>query len=166
MDIQPCKKLRTATFALLVSILFAGCGSGEEDSPEAQLARFVAAGKEAAEARSLERIGELISVDYRDEAGRDKRMLLRLTTVYFLRNKNIYLLTRIRNINLPDENAARLTVFVAMAGTPVVDSQALLNIRADLFRFDFMVKKEDGDWQLEGAAWRPARKEDFLNPIP
>ncbi|MCP4040884.1 MAG: hypothetical protein GY731_02860 [Gammaproteobacteria bacterium] len=148
-----------------MSIMLAGCGSDEDDSPEAQLTRFVASGRVAAEARSIESIGELVSDDYRDEAGRDKRALLRLTTIYFLRNKNIHLLTRIRNINSTEEDRAGLTVFVAMAGTPVVDAKALLNIRADLFRFDFRLRKEEGDWQLTGAAWRPARKEDFLNPV-
>jgi hypothetical protein len=49
-----------------------------------------------------------------------------------------------------------------MAGRPIPDANALTQLRANLYRFDFALEDVGKRWQLTRAAWRPAEARDFL----
>ncbi len=152
------------TFCLLIVIAatFSACGK-KDDSPEQQIQRFVAAAENGAEQRDLSSIKKLISDNYVDTRKRTKRDIVRITAGYFLRHMSIHLLTRIGELSFPEENKAHLQLFVAMAGSPLANAEALLNLRADLYRFDMVLVRDNGkDWQLSDIAWRQAIKEDFF----
>lgn len=139
-----------------------GCGK-EDASPENQVRLFVAEGEIAAEKRELKTIKKLISDSYTDDHNREKIDLVRIVAAYFLRHKNIHLLSHIGSLHFPDEGRAELTLFVAMSGQPVTDVKALFDIRADLHRFDMVLGLENSKWRLKKAAWRQAKIEDFVS---
>jgi hypothetical protein len=158
------KKLSAALFfaaaaVLLVSLLFA---CGREDSPEKQIEKLVAAGKEAVEARKPGELKELIAEHYGDDHGRTRRDIVALAARYLYANKNIHLFTRIGELTFSGPDTARLRIYAAMAGQNVSDLDALLNMRADLYLFDLDLGRKDGEWLVVRADWRPAGWEEFF----
>ncbi len=123
--------------------------------------QFVVDGTAAVEARDVLKVNNLISEKYLDKDGRDYKQLLRLATGYFLRNKNIHVFTQIKDIHFPVVNQAELQLYVAMAGSPVSSAEALLNLRADLFLFDFVLVRESDKWMLKSLQWQRANAESF-----
>ncbi len=158
------KKFRFAALLIVFCALgfLHGCGA-ENNSPEEEVGKFVAAGEKAAEERNLGAVKKLISEKYSDEKGREKIDIVRVAAGYFLRNKNIHLFSRMGSLEFPGTEKAELQVYVAMAGLPVESADMFLEARADLYRFDMVLTREDGEWVLSSVQWRPARKDDFLN---
>lgn len=151
---------RAAASMMLTAMLLLACG--REDSPEKQIEKFVAAGEEAIEARKPRDLKELISGNYSDGHGRTRRDIVALAARYLYANKNIHLLTRTDELIFPAPDTARLRIYAAMAGQNVSDLDALLNMQADLYRFDLDLVREEGEWKVIRADWRPAGLEDFF----
>ncbi|MHB8789371.1 MAG: hypothetical protein ACYDBT_05770 [Desulfobulbaceae bacterium] len=147
-------------FALLLLILPVACGPG--DSPEEQVRQYVAAAEAAVEGRNLGDLKELIAEQYQDDQGRTRRDIVAIAARYLYANKNIHVLTRIEGLVFPAPEQARLTVYAALTGQNVSDLDALLNMQADLYRFDLELRRTDGEWQLRLADWRPAKGADFF----
>ena len=145
---------------IIITFCIAACGNG--DSPEDQVRRYVQTGEEAAEARDLGAIKDLIAETYNDNRRRSKRDLVAITARYFLANKNIHIFTRIGELVFPEPDRAQVKLYVAMAGQNISDLDALLNMQADLYRFDLTLARIDQEWQLTSADWRPAGPDDFF----
>jgi hypothetical protein len=145
---------------LLVFVLLSACG--DKSTPEEQVREYLAVATNAAEARDVLAIRDLIAANYHDAGGRDKRSLVGLTTGYFLRHKNIHLFTQVDSIRFPSANRSRVQLFVAMAGSPVSGAQALLDLRADLYRFDLSLLREDEQWLLQKADWQRAKVDELF----
>ena len=142
-------------FVVLALSLIPACSS-EPDTPEARVRAYLAAGEVAAEERDLTGLKEMISTGYKDREGRDRRSLVQLMAGYFFRHRSLHLLTQIEEITFPSENRARVVLLAAMAASPVADTDSLLSLRADLYRFELELAVEDSEWKLVSAAWRPA----------
>jgi hypothetical protein len=134
----------------------------ESESAEARIRALLAEMEVAAEAKDLRPVKAVVSEHYTDELGNDRRDIIRLLTYHFLRNQSIHLLTRVAAVELPEPGRASVTAYVAMAGRPIPDADALMQLRADLYRFDFALEDTGGSWQVTRAAWRPAEARDFL----
>ena len=147
--------------ALLVCILF-NVSCSNEETPEDQVKQFVATGEETVEARNVLGMKKLISEKYSDEKGRTRQDLVAVSARYILSNKNIHVLTRIGELNFPAEDRAMLQLYVGMTGQNVSDLDALLNMQADLYLFDMELIRENDEWKLLKANWRPAKGEDFF----
>jgi len=117
----------------------------------------------AAEQKDLRPLKAMVSERYSDEHHNDRQAIVGLLTYHFLRNQSIHLLTRVTAIEFPEPGRASVIAYVAMAGRPIPDVDALTQLRADLYRFDFRLSEggENG-WLVTGAAWRPAETADFL----
>lgn len=150
------------TLLLLPLLLLLQACSGDGDSPEEQLQRFVDRGVQAAEARSADDLVELVARDYIDQQGHNRKQLGGLLRAYFLRHRNIHLFTRIDRIEIAAANQASLSLHVAMAGTVISDVDALASLRARLYRFELQLVREDDEWRLRHASWAPASL-DSLN---
>ena len=151
-----------ALLAALAALALAAC-SAPPDSPEAQVRALFAVAEAAAEEKDAGALKELVSEHYADDGGHDRQAIAGLLTFHFLRHQTIHLLTRIHAIEFPEPTRAATTIFVAMAGTPILIVDDLARVRADLYRFDFELADEgDGDWRVTRAAWRRATPEDFL----
>ncbi len=139
-------------------VLLPACS--DDDSPEAQIRSYIAAGVEAAESRSSSDLAEMIDTAYLDRRGYNKKQLTSLMRAYFFRHKNIHLFTRIEQIELLAENQAQVRMHVAMAGSVIAGVDALSALRARIYTFDLMLAKQD-EWQLRQASWQPASISDL-----
>ena len=117
--------------------------------------------EKAAEARDVGALKPHVSEAYKDGYGNDRRALLGLATAHFMRHQSVYLLVRVSRIELPEPGRAEGDAFVALAGQPIRGSAALPELRADLYRFSFSLRDEDGDWRVTSAEWHPATLSDF-----
>jgi hypothetical protein len=156
---------RRALLALLAVIaLLAGRGcASEPESPEARMRVLLDQMEVAAEQKNLRPLKAMLSEQYSDEHHNDRQAILGLLAYHFLRNQSIHLLTRVTTIEFPEPGRAAVRVYVAMAGRPIPDVDALTRLRADLYRFDFRLSEGgESGWLVTGAAWRPAEAADFL----
>jgi len=123
---------------------------------------MVSAMEAAVEQRSLDSVKDLVDSEYSDEWNSSRRAALRALMFYFQGHQSIHLLTRINDIKLNDDaSAARVIVYVGMAGNPVEKSESLIDLNADLYRFDIELKADGNDWLVSSARWQRARSENF-----
>ena len=146
--------MAAASFALVLAC-------SEAETPEQRVRAVLAALEESAQQRDAGAMKEHISDVYSDENGNDKRTVTQLVAFHLLQNQSVHLLTRVQSLEIPAPTEAQASVLVAMAGAPIDGPDALLALRADLYRFDLSFREEDGDWRIRSAEWRPAAVEDF-----
>lgn len=147
-------------FCLVWAVLLLQACSETANPPEEQIRQFIKSGVEAAENRSPDDLSDLIHGNYLDQKGYNKQRLDGLLKAYFFRHKDIYLFTKIEEINLLAENQATVLLYVAMAGSVISDVDAIAAIRARIYQFELQLIKED-DWLLHHATWKPARALDL-----
>ncbi|MCB1830206.1 MAG: hypothetical protein KDI47_10140 [Gammaproteobacteria bacterium] len=154
--------MRRALALVLLLPLIALTGCAESDAPEQQIREMIERAESAVEARALLDAGALVSETYQDDEKRNKNVLIGLLGGYFLRNRSIHLLVQIARIELPDPQRASVTLYAAMAGKPIAGVDALLALRAGLYRFDLELTRETDEWRVSNSRWQPATREDFL----
>lgn len=160
-DVRGAVRRPAALLAAITAIACSACSS-QPQSADLEIRALLAEMEVAAEEKDLRPLKELVSEHYADASGNDRRDILRLLTYHFLRNQSIYLFTRVAAIEFPEPDRASVTVYVAMAGRPIPDLDAMKRLRANLYRFDFELEDVEERWQLERAAWRQAEARDFL----
>jgi hypothetical protein len=151
---------RAARAALAVLLCAGACA--DRDAPEDRVRAVLASLEEAAEARDAAAMKEHVSERYRDARGQDRQAVAALVTFHFLRNRSVHLLTRVGAVTIAEPGEARVEALVAMAGAPIPSPEALVRLRADLYRFDLDLREEEGDWRVVSADWRRAALQDFF----
>jgi len=146
--------------AVATVLLLAACGEPPA-APEARLRALIEAAEQAAEDHEISLFRQVVADDYQDQRGLDRQTMLRMVQGALLRNRQIHLLTLVRDIDV-EQARARATVLVAMAGQPIESTEALLNVRADLMRFEVEFVPQGGDWLVSAVGWRRAEVKDFL----
>ena len=116
----------------------------------------------ASREKDVSAVKDAISENYRDAQGRVQRDIHSIITLHYLRQREIYLLTRIESLELASPTEAHVVVLVAMAGTPIEAADALRKLRADVYRFELQLRDERGSWRVASSDWRPAVLEDFF----
>ena len=91
---------------------------------------------------------ELVSDNYSDDEGRDKKVIRGLLLYYFRSNRSVYVWKKVKSLKVADSEMAQLTLAVVLAGKPFAEDVNLTKIQADMFRFDFLLEKDGGDWQV------------------
>lgn len=147
-------------FFLLWSLIMLQACSETAKSPEDEIRGFINSGVEAVGDRSLDALNDLIHDNYLDQNGYNKQRLGGLLRAYIFRHKEIYLFSKIKEIDLLGDNEAVVRLYVAMAGSVISDIDAIAALRAQLYEFELQLIKED-DWLLHHASWRPASNIDF-----
>jgi hypothetical protein len=147
------KSVRRIILLCLILLLIQACS--DERSPEDQIRRFIDSGVQAAEARSVDDLSDLVHDNFVDRQGHNGMQLARLLRAYFFRHKNIHLFSRIDNIEILSANQASVSLYVAMASTVISDVNALSSLSARIYRFELQLVKQ-GDWLLRQASWEPA----------
>lgn len=153
---------RRAVFLAAISLLPLVSCLPAQDSPEAQVRALFARAETAAEQKDLAALRPMISDQYADGEGQDKKAIEAVLRFYFLRNQSIHLFTRIQNIEFPEPARARAVVLVAMAGQPIKTGQELARLHADLNRFVITLARDNKEWKVTAAEWRRAEPADFL----
>lgn len=128
--------------------MLVACGESPSE-PEEELRAWVAAGVAAAENKERRGLVGMISDAYVDARGNDRADIENMLRVYFLRQHKIGLLTKIEDITVYGDTAAKLDMTVGMAGT----NDGVLGFSADAYRFELELEKDGNDWQLIAARW-------------
>ena len=147
------KPVRRIILLCLILLLIQACS--DDGSAEDQIRRFIDSGVQAAEARSVDDLSELLHANFADQQGHNGKQSARLLRAYFFRHKNIHLFSRIDNIDMLSANQASVSLYVAMASTVISDVSALSSLSARIYRFELQLVKQD-DWLLRHASWEPA----------
>jgi hypothetical protein len=145
---------------LLTALLIAACND-KTSSPEDEIRQFIDSGIDAAEQRNTGDLSDMIQQSYSDQKGYDKKQLISLMRIYFLRNKSIYLFSKIKDIQISGNQNAKVELYVAMAGKQISDITLLSNYRARIYYFELQLIKPDDEWLLEQASWKPASAADI-----
>ena len=150
------------TFLLLTTL--GGCGEAPED-PKTKIEALIGQVQAAAEQSSVKLFIGHLSEQYKDEYHDNRQRVIRSLLGYFHRNKNIHLFTRIRNIEINEQNpdSATASVNVAMTGTQVDSAESLLLLKATVYRFDIELGLEDDQWLIRSAAWKRIQAKEFLD---
>jgi hypothetical protein len=152
-------RLLVASATALLALL--AC-SAEPDSPEVAVRATLAAIETAAGERDVAGVRERISDAYADSRGNDKANVVQVAAFHLLRNQAVYTLSRILRIDTSEPGRAAVEVLVALAGSPIDDSEALLTVNADLYRFEVALREEEpGSWRVTASSWQPATLADF-----
>jgi hypothetical protein len=130
---------------ILLALLFLLAGCGSADDPETQVRKTIDAIEAAAEARDVDDVMEHVSDQFRDAYGRDARALSRYLRGYFIANQSIHLLTRIRGIEFPTAEEARVQVTVGMLGRHAEDSW---DLAAEIREFHVTLMHQYGAWKV------------------
>jgi len=78
-----------------------------------------------------------------------------------MRSKSIHVLLRLHSASQV-EDGIQAKVLVALAARPIDDPALLPRLNADIYWFDIVLKKSDGDWKLLSAVWHQAMVDDFV----
>jgi hypothetical protein len=152
---------RATATAVLLALLTVACG-GEPPTAEERIRAMLGEIERASRERDVATLKGVISEDYEDAHGRSQQDLHSLILYHHFRQKQIYLFTRVEELELAEPGAAELVLLAAMAGSPAADLEALRDVRTDIYRFDLELHDEDGDWRVVSADWRPAALDDFF----
>lgn len=129
-------------------------------SREDEVRRYIESAVEAAEARDLGAMTDLIHPRYHDQNGYNLKQISNLLRLSFISNKNIFLLTKVNQIEFLADNEALVNLHIAMAASALTDTSALSSLRARIYKFELhLIKREE--WQLQQAKWYPANLVDM-----
>ena len=94
----------------------------------------------------------MIADDYRDGDGRSADEIRRYLHAYLIAHQSIHLITRIDVIEIKGKDVARVRMSVGMLGR---ESDSTWDLAGDIYRFDLRLAREDGEWRVTRAGWRP-----------
>ena len=147
-------------FSIIALLVFLLACSDDPLSKEDQVRQFIDNGVSAAESRSHSDLADMIDQGYHDQKALKKGQLVKILQAYFFRHRNIFLLTKIKEISFPAEDEASVTLHVAMAGSVISDASVLASLRARIYRFELELVKKD-NWLLRDARWQVASMADM-----
>ena len=135
---QFCKSI---LFLSLLAALLASCST---DSSEYQVVEnFITYCETAASDRKSRSLKQVISENYRDEQGRSKRDISAIISGYILRNKSIYTYSKIETVSIDEKkDVINATILVALAGRPIKEASFIVDLNADIYRFDIVLSKD------------------------
>lgn len=139
-------KLRASRnfFCAAAVALVASCAN--DTSAEQQVRELVARAEAHAEARDVSDLAALISEEYSDARGFDKREVTNYLRGYFLLHPSVNLLVRVDSLEFPAENHARAQITVGMLGRR--GSAESWELAADLETLEVELLDEDGEWRV------------------
>jgi hypothetical protein len=143
---------------LVIAVQLGGCAA--EPTPEERIRELIREAEVAAEARDTGDVIAFVAEEFRTDQGLAREDLRNYLRALFLRYQSVHLLVKVSSIEVTDDRATAI-VFVAMAGQPLSDDN-LLMLRADAHRLELGLRERDGDWRVETASWRRARREDLM----
>ncbi len=141
-----CRALRGLCIVSACAMLTA-CGAAT--SPEESVRAWLAEIELAVEEEDRGEVLDLISDKYKDARGNSRKEIGDRLLVYFLRQNNITLVSKIDEIVINDETAALVAMTVGMAGA----NGRALGFSADAYRFQLELEQTAGEWRLIGAKW-------------
>lgn len=127
--------------------MLAGCSA--QTPPEEAVRAWLAAAETAVEERDRGRLVGMLAAHYADAHGNDRTAVDQRLRLWFLRNRDILVASRIEELEIVGGTAAHVVLTAGMAGT----AANAFGLRADAYRFELELVEEDGEWLLIGADW-------------
>jgi hypothetical protein len=131
-------------------------------SAEDQVREVIASAVEGARERKVKKVVAIVSSQYADSEGRDRRAVVDLVRAHVLVRPNLYLVTRISSVACKKPGQCDARVVAAMASVPTETLSDLAKSQADVYRFDLGLVDEDGIWRARSATWAPASVQDLF----
>lgn len=135
----------TASRVFLTSVaatLLAACGA--KSSNEDQVRVLLASAEEAAEARDVSDVLELVADDYSDRQAFDKNSLRDFLRGYFLLHPKLELLLDVQQVEFPAQGLARVRVGVMTVPTDPLSLGESATLQLELRRYG-------GEWRVSRA---------------
>ena len=154
------QRLHAKIFVVLMVASLIAC-SGDETSPEQQIEQLNSDAKQAAEAKDVGVLKDMVAEGFRS-GQYDKNTIMRLVTLYLLGHKNLHLFPVTRSLQIIDQNNATAVILVAIANQPIERADQLMDLRADMLRFNVSYVLVEEEWKVIGVDWKRAKADDFL----
>jgi hypothetical protein len=148
------------TWVLLLMVVAGLPGCRKRLSADALVREAIEDAAQGARDRKIKRVAAVVSQEYRDKDGNDRRAILDVLRANILLRPNVFLVTHVSSVTCEPSAACEATIVAAMASVPSQSLSDLLKSQADVYRFDLTFVAEDGAWRVRSAAWRPASAED------
>ncbi len=145
---------RPGVVMLAVLVTFAA-GCGEPQTPDAKVRAVIAQGEQAAEARDLSAIMDLVAPSYRDEQGGSRDELKQYLRGYLVAHQAIHLLAKIESVEFPYRDMAKVSLTLGTLGRDSAAATAF-DLAADVYYVELELALDDGEWRVTRASWRPA----------
>jgi hypothetical protein len=150
----PPQVLRVGIVMLAVLVTgIAGCG--ESQTPDAKVREVIAQGEQAAEARDLSGIMDLVAPSYQDGQGGGRDELKQYLRGYLVAHQAIHLLTRVESVEFPYRDMAKVSLTLGTLGRDAAAANAF-DLAADVYDVELELALDDGEWRITRASWRPA----------
>jgi len=145
--------LRRIAAATLLALLVSACG--RSGTPESQVRAVVAQGEEAAEARDLSGLMDLVSPTFQDGRGGNRDDLKQYLRGYFVTHQSIHLLVRVDSVEFPYKDMAKVRLMLGTLGRES-DGVPAFDLAADVHEVELELQLEDGRWRVTRASWQSA----------
>ncbi len=142
-------RLAARAGAALLALCLAACGPGE--TPESQVRAVVARGAEAAEARDLSGLMDLVSPRYQDGQGAGREDLKQYLRGYLVTHQSIHLVVKVASVEFPYKDMAKVSVTLGTLGRDAAAST--FDLAGDVYDVDLELQLDDGDWRVTRARW-------------
>ena len=90
-----------------------------------------------------------------------KKDLEGIITYYMFKHKKIHLLVHVSDISFNEDGSCLTTVYAAMAGRAGPIQELLDSLQTDVYKFNFLLQKDGGDWLLHSSDWERATTDDI-----
>ena len=140
--------------ALALSLLALVSCSGDGPSAEDRVRTLIDNMAQSVEAGSVRQMDDFLHPRYSDRLHANRRAAIRTLFGLTRRHRGIHLFTLTKAVDLTSQqDAAKAVVFVAMTGVPVESVEALISLKADLYRFELDLVDEGDGWRILSGRW-------------
>lgn len=143
---RPLRRGLPVLAAAALACLAAACGETPSD-PEAALRAALAGAEAAVEAGDADALAAMVSPDYADAAGRDRRAMAVLLRGLVMRYRRVEILVTVERIELFSPVLARAELRVAAAGAGAG------RLDADAFPLSLSLRDDGDGWRVTSAEW-------------
>lgn len=149
MFTQKTTALRTILFCVCAVFLLA-CSKPKTDVD--LVAESITRIAEAVEAKDVKGAMEYVSNDFHGDDGSDRNTVKGILVAQLLNADSISVFIRGLEVEVAGDKAAAHLRIVMMRGKPVKSVKDIPRDAADAFKFEMILKKEDGLWKVVNAA--------------
>jgi hypothetical protein len=132
----------------------------KQAQPEARVRALLASLEAAIETGDVATVREALSPLFSGNENLDKPGAMAMLQLRLRARKQIFLLTRVMDVDVAPGQLAGAELMVAMAAVPIPGPEALPNLQADVYRFQIALEEDAAaphGYRVKSAAWSPAR---------
>ena len=115
----------------------------------------------AVEQKALDEVEPLIGESFKGKLRYDRKKVLSLLRLHFLRRRSIHVLARVTSLSFPTPDSASVIVYAGLAGRAVKSPGGFAGLGANLMRFHLQMTYDD-QWRIVRANWNRVRLSDFV----